>query len=55
MTPAERVLWQAVRDNPRFPRQHIIAGFIAGFHCHAARLVGGGKGLISSDEKPHHL
>ncbi len=43
MTPAEAVLWQALRANRlggiHFRRQQIIAGFIVDFYCHAASLV----------------
>ena len=43
MTPAERALWEQVRDGrlcgARFRRQHFIAGFIVDFYCHAARLI----------------
>ena len=43
MTPAEHILWQALRGNRldglHFRRQQIIGAFIADFYCHAARLV----------------
>lgn len=43
MTPAEKVLWEALRTNRlqglHFRRQQIIDGFIVDFYCHAARLV----------------
>jgi very-short-patch-repair endonuclease len=43
MTPAERLLWQRLRNNQingfHFRRQQIISGFIAGFYCHTAALV----------------
>jgi very-short-patch-repair endonuclease len=43
MTPAERILWQALRGNKldgfHFRRQQIIAGYIVDFYCHAASLV----------------
>jgi very-short-patch-repair endonuclease len=43
MTPAEKMLWQALRGNKlgglHFRRQQIIAGFIVDFYCHAAGLV----------------
>ncbi|MFO7586200.1 MAG: endonuclease domain-containing protein [Anaerolineales bacterium] len=43
MTPAEKVLWQALRANRlngiHFRRQQVIAGFIVDFYCHAASLV----------------
>ena len=43
MTPAERLLWEQLRaDKFRgigFRRQHVIAGFVVDFYCHAARLA----------------
>lgn len=43
MTPAEAVLWSRLRTNQlgglHFRRQRIVAGFIADFYCHSARLV----------------
>jgi len=43
MTPAERLLWHALRNNRlhglHFRRQQVIAGFVADFYCHAASLV----------------
>ncbi|HRJ43323.1 MAG: endonuclease domain-containing protein [Caldilineaceae bacterium] len=43
MTPAERLLWQRVRDRQleglKIRRQHPIGRFIADFYCHEARLV----------------
>lgn len=43
MTPAEKVLWQALRANRlngiHFRRQQVIDGFIVDFYCHAANLV----------------
>ena len=43
MTPAEAILWESLRNNRlgglHFRRQQVIAGFIADFYCHAARLV----------------
>jgi len=42
MTPAERLLWEALRakrlHGAHCRRQQVIAGFIGGFSCHAARL-----------------
>jgi very-short-patch-repair endonuclease len=42
-TPAEAVLWNAVRRNQidgfHFRRQQIIHGLIADFYCHSASLV----------------
>ena len=43
MTPAERILWQALRGNAlgglHFRRQQIIGGFIVDFYCHRASLA----------------
>jgi very-short-patch-repair endonuclease len=42
MTPAGRVLWQALRANKlgfKFRREQIIDGFIADFYCHECELV----------------
>ena len=42
-TPAERVLWQQLRalkaEGCHFRRQVPLAGYIADFACHSARLV----------------
>ena len=42
MTPSEKSLWKALRDNfqgCRFRRQHVIGDYIADFICLPARLV----------------
>ncbi len=43
MTPSEAILWESLRNNRlgglHFRRQQVVAGFIADFYCHAARLV----------------
>ena len=43
MTPAERVLWEAIRgaklDGLSFRRQHPVATFIVDFFCPVLRLV----------------
>jgi len=43
MTPAEQLLWSAVRrkqlNGVRFRRQHPIAQFVVDFYCHQAGLV----------------
>jgi very-short-patch-repair endonuclease len=43
MTPAERILWGQLRAYRArgftFRRQQVIAGFIADFYCHPARLI----------------
>lgn len=42
-TPAEKVLWEAIRlkklDGFRFRNQHAIGSFIVDFHCHEAKLA----------------
>ncbi|WP_237745577.1 Eco57I restriction-modification methylase domain-containing protein [Planktothrix agardhii] len=42
-TPAEKVLWECLRDrrfcDAKFRRQHNIDRFIADFYCHSAKLV----------------
>jgi very-short-patch-repair endonuclease len=43
MTPAERMLWQEVRNHRlkglQFRRQQVIGGYIADFYCHATGRV----------------
>ncbi len=43
LTPAEKVLWQLLRNRKvkgfKFRRQHPIAHYIADFYCHEALLV----------------
>ena len=43
LTPAERILWERLRDRRlsslKFRRQHPIGAFIVDFYCPAARLV----------------
>jgi very-short-patch-repair endonuclease len=43
LTPAEKVLWQALRDKQlagfKFRRQHPIDRFIADFYCAACKLI----------------
>jgi very-short-patch-repair endonuclease len=43
MTPAEKLLWERIRDKRldgmKFRRQQVIAGFIADFYCHAFALA----------------
>ena len=59
MTPAECVLWEAVRGNRlaglRFRRQQIIDGFIVDFYCHAARLVVEVDGGIHEAQQGHDI
>jgi very-short-patch-repair endonuclease len=43
MTPAERILWKALRRNAidgfHFRRQQVIEGFVVDFYCDAAKLA----------------
>lgn len=43
MTPAEKLLWQHLRNNRlnglHFRRQQIIDGFIVDVYCHAAKVI----------------
>ena len=42
MTPAEEMLWNAVRINEwkmKFRRQHPVANYVVDFYCHRAKLV----------------
>ena len=43
MTPAEKILWQHLRNNRlnglHFRRQQIIDGFIVDFYCHAVKVI----------------
>jgi very-short-patch-repair endonuclease len=42
MTPAEKVLWEKIRNNKlgvKFRRQHPIYFYIADFYCHELKLV----------------
>lgn len=43
MTPEEAILWRMLRTNRargfHFRRQQVIAGFVADFYCHTAKLV----------------
>jgi very-short-patch-repair endonuclease len=39
-TPAERLLWRAIRDRrPRFTRQFVVGNFIVDFACRSLRLA----------------
>ncbi len=53
MTDAEALLWEKLRNKKlmgyKFRRQHPIAGFIADFYCHEAKLI------IELDGSIHHL
>ncbi len=52
-TPAERVLWECLRNHRcagrRFRRQHSIGPFIVDFYCHSARLVVEVEGSVHDD------
>ncbi len=54
MTPAEKLLWSALRRNQldgfHFRRQQIIVGFIVDFYCHAASLVVEVDGPIHAEQ-----
>jgi len=43
MTPAERILWKALRRNAldgfHFRRQQIVEGYVVDFYCDAAKLA----------------
>lgn len=43
MTPAEKILWEELRDSKlnghKFRRQHPIGKFITDFYCHEKKLV----------------
>src|ERR1700675_2004678 len=43
MTPAERILWKALRRNAiegfHFRRQQVIEGFVVDFYCDAVKLA----------------
>lgn len=42
MTPAEKVLWEAIHINEwklKFRRQHPLSIYVADFYCHAVKLV----------------
>ena len=51
MTPAERVLWRAIRRGQlgglHFRRQQVVGSFILDFYCDAARLA------VELDGSPH--
>lgn len=59
MTNAELVLWNRIRNNQllgfRFKAQHPVAGFIADFYCHKAKLVIEADGLIHQTQKEYDL
>ena len=59
MTNAELILWNRIRNNQllgfRFKAQHPVAGFIADFYCHKAKLVIEADGLIHQTQKEYDL
>jgi len=54
MTPAEKILWNELRDGRlegyKFRRQHPIGKFIADFYCHQGKLVVELDGSIHDNE-----
>ncbi len=52
MTPAEKLLWEELRDNKldglKFKRQHSIGNYIVDFYCYKTRLI------IELDGSVHH-
>ena len=59
MTNAEHILWNRVKNNQllgfRFKAQHPVAGFIADFYCHKAKLVIEADGLIHQTQKEYDM
>jgi len=59
MTNAELILWDRIRNNQllgfRFKAQHPVAGFIADFYCHKAKLVIEADGLIHQAQKEYDM
>jgi very-short-patch-repair endonuclease len=59
MTMAEHAMWEALRRNSldglHFRRQHVIAGFIVDFYCHAARLVVEIDGPVHEQQRDHDV
>jgi very-short-patch-repair endonuclease len=57
MTPAETILWQALRRNQlggyHFRRQQVLLGFIADFYCHRSRLVVEVDGPIHQQQREY--
>ncbi len=58
LTPAEQLLWSALRTNKlcglHFRRQQIIDGFIVDFYCHAAGLVVEIDGPSHDERRVYH-
>ncbi|HXR34505.1 MAG TPA: DUF559 domain-containing protein [Candidatus Binataceae bacterium] len=59
MTPAERLLWQALRRNSvgglHFRRQQVIAGFVVDFYCHSLGLVVELDGSVHEQQKQNDV
>ena len=57
LTPAERILWNALRRNQidgfHFRRQQVIDGYIVDFYCHAAALVVETDGSIHEQQREY--
>lgn len=57
MTKAERVFWDAVRNNKvmglQFRRQQVIDGYIADFYCNQMRLVVELDGEVHDKQKEY--
>jgi very-short-patch-repair endonuclease len=55
MTPAERLLWRALRGSSlngvHFRRQQIVAGFVADFYCHSSALVVEVDGWVHEEQR----
>ncbi|HEX2202892.1 MAG TPA: DUF559 domain-containing protein [Longimicrobium sp.] len=56
-TPAEAILWEALRDRRlcgfRFRRQHPVGRFVLDFYCPIRKLAAGGYRV--HDPPPRHL
>jgi very-short-patch-repair endonuclease len=54
MTPAEKILWEQLRNNKldghKFRRQHPIGKFIVDFYCHEKKLIVELDGGIHDEE-----
>jgi very-short-patch-repair endonuclease len=59
MTPAEKVLWEQVRDRRcgryKFRRQQIVEGFFADFYCEKATLVVEIDGGVYENPEQHEI
>ncbi len=54
-TPAEKILWQAIRNRKcagtKFRRQQVIDGFVADFYCEEAKFVIETDGSVHEKEE----